>query len=158
MEELTLNNIIAIATSLGVIISTITIIYGVKEYRRQVRRQRVEFYLQMDKAFNSNPTLKRIRSLLFVNDAKAKEELLNIQKIDKNDYAGFFENIAILTSNKLLSIKVVAYMFGLDMIRCESSKEFWQPFIGDEESWHEFRKFVKKIRNVRKASISKSIC
>ena len=149
MTSYSFEAVTAIATAIGSAVALIALILGYPEYKKQSRTRRAEFYVKMQEAFLTNAGFQRIRTLLFSGDASSEKKLKRIPKIQRNDYAGFFEDLAILASNDLVSIQVIGYMFGQDLLKCHQSTEFWHDFIRDEASWKVLNDFVIKISKVR---------
>lgn len=141
--------ITAIVAAFGGLVGVVTLILALMEYARNNSQKRVEFYFELEKRLLQDPTFKQIRDLLHHRGGGAQGKISDIPWLDRNDYAGFFENIAVLVKSGCLSKEVACYMFSQDAIRCWDSNEFWQGFLKDEPYWWVLRDFVAEMRTLR---------
>jgi hypothetical protein len=84
-------------------------------------QKRAEQYFELSKSFSENERFQKICILLEENDQKL--ETLPVH--EKQEFIGFYENIALLMNTGLLRKAVAHYMFAYYAIRCWDSKYFW---------------------------------
>jgi hypothetical protein len=143
-----------IATIIGGLILLLTFLKTTVEYIRQGTHKRVELFLQLDDRFQHNKNFQLIRNYIQTKNPKISQ----VNKKMRSDYAGYFEQIALLTNSGVLKKEVACYMFSDDAIQCWECEEFWKDFDKSDSYWGLLRKFVedmKAIRNKLKPSKNK---
>ncbi|MGD0581501.1 MAG: hypothetical protein ABR974_00995 [Bacteroidales bacterium] len=141
----------AITIIIASIVAVVTVgafIKAVCEYRLQGRQKREEFFNKLNETFNGLE-FKIITSMLEYDD----DELKNITEVDKYDFLGFYEQIAIAVNSKLIKKNIAHYFFGYFAIKCWNSKNFWHVNNKNEIDkndyyWVIFNKFVYEMRKI----------
>jgi hypothetical protein len=129
---------------IAVLLALITLIKGVIEYAHQGAQKRAERFIEMRKRLKDNKTFKEICSMLNDNDPK----LLQIERQEKMDFLGFFEEIALMLNSGLIKKEVAHYMFGYYVIQCWESNNFWNTVSRDGTYWVVFKEFVKEMEKM----------
>jgi len=139
-----------VATVVGVVVASITLIMGIVEFVRQGTQKRAEHFIEMKKRFKENERFREISALLENDDPKLASEPYK----NKRDYLGFFEEIALMVNSGLIKVEVAYYMFGYYAIKCWKSDNFWKiknksgksQYINRESQyWILFKNFAEKM-------------
>jgi hypothetical protein len=148
MEKL-LAILTANASAIGIIVSIITLAIGVvalfkgfAEYVGQNALKRFEKFQEVRRHFKGNEEFKRVCLLLEDGDP----ELRRLDYKAKQDFLGFFEEIALMHNSKIINSNVAHYMFGYYAIRCYESKDFWNGVSRESYYWSLFAKFAQKMK------------
>jgi hypothetical protein len=141
--ELSKDIVIIVAGTIGLF----TFIMNFIENRKQGRQKRVELYMDMTKRLQDDADFRKIRQLLKTKDQQGLKE---ISWGVRSDYAGFFEDVALLTYSGLIRKEIACYMFSDDAIACWDSEDFWQDFKAPrkDEYWGILRLFVEEMRDL----------
>ena len=135
----------SLAIIIGTLIALITIIQAMREYRRQGRFRRVEFFLDARSRLRSDSDFREIINLLETDDPRLTE--ISFKK--KLHFVGFFEEIALLVNSKVLREQVASYMFGYYALICWNSRNFWicpeKELNKEDPYWAIFRSFVAQV-------------
>ena len=138
-----------IISAISVIVGIVTLFKAFTEYRLQGIQKRADLFIAMRKRFKENLVFKDIASLL-------EDDLDSLSSYDfkeKRDYAGFFQEIAIMMNSGLISRNVTHYMFGYFAVKCLTSKNFWDvptKFDPEEHYWMVFRNFALEMYEMDK--------
>jgi hypothetical protein len=145
-------------TTLGFVITITTFIKA-----NQIKS--AEFYLNFKERFKSNETFNSIRANIYMlSEIKEKpqddDKLATIEKLQKTikdidkvkriDYAGFFEEIQVLITKKLVTKKDIYFSFGQYILECDESKEFWEGLDKNHPLWKNFNLLVTEIRRLER--------
>lgn len=129
----------------GGVIGLLTFLMSVFEYRKQGHQKRIELYLEMSRRIEDNPDFRQVRTLLNVGS----EDIRNIPKKTRSDYAGFLESVALMRNSGVISRQVACYMFSHDAVACWNSNAFWEDFTRDDTHWGLLRHFVEEMQSLR---------
>ena len=130
----------------GIIISLITLLLGIFEYKRQGSQKRAEYFNMMKNKLIENDALQNICTLLDTDDEKLKDINFSNKKI----FLSFFEEIAMMMNSKIISKEIVLYMFGYYAIKCWKSKYFWMNNIEKNGFyWLLFNEFASSMDIMR---------
>ena len=121
--------------SIGGVVGLATLVKGVVEYTRQARQKRMELYLELEKRFADNEGFKDIRDLLHARTPESLQTLSQVRWSARNDFAGFFETIAIMVKSGLMERSIACYMFSNPAIEACKTDEFWTGFAHDRKHW-----------------------
>lgn len=140
-------------TAIAVIVGLLTLAKAVNEYRRQGTIKRIEFFLEARNRLKTNAQFQEISILLESDDPKLAE----IPMQHKIEFVGFFEEIALLVTSRVIRKEVAHYMFGYYALKAWDSRNFWllaerpdRPLDRDNEPyWFLFRSFVHAMAPVR---------
>ena len=69
---------------------------------------------------------------------------------ERRDFLGFFEEIALMTNTRLISLRIAHYMFGYYAIQCWKSLVFWSNLQRESDYWSLFRDFAGQMEKVQK--------
>jgi hypothetical protein len=143
--------LLVIAAAVGLltfIIGLSTFIVNVAENRKQGRQKRFELFLEMERKYQDDP-FRQIRSL--INDDTDQQKLKDIPKRTRNDFASFFEAVAIMKNSGLITKEVACYMYSHDAIACWKSDSFWHDFEWRREDayWGVLKGFVLEMEELR---------
>ena len=124
-----------------------TFIRSTAEYVRQGTQKRIELYLDIRKKFDANSKFTEIRNLLDKED----RAITKISLKERQDYAAYFEEVAILMNSGVLKPDVAFYMFSYEAIQCWESELFWHGISRDQDYyWGLLRMFVTEMKQKRK--------
>ena len=133
-----------IAGVVGVLVAVFAFGKGLIEYRSQGLQRRAEHFVAMRRRFKENAAFNNIRELLEIDSP----DLQVVSFLEKIDFLGFFEEIALLMNSGLLRKEVVHYMVGYYAIRCWQSDHFWHGINRDGIYWSLFREFAKDMESM----------
>jgi hypothetical protein len=133
-----------IATIIGVGVAALTLVKCVFEYARQGAQKRAEHFLEMRRRLKEPGKYERICT--FLEDDK--QELADVPYIDKRDFLGFFEEIALMMNSGLIRKEVAHYMFGYYAIRCFESSYFWSNVEKNSIWWSLFINFASEMKRI----------
>jgi len=140
---------IIITTFFG-LITLGTFIKALIEFRLQGRQKRAELYNKFDKVFDEE-SIKRIVDLVETNiDNNNESAIKALPLIDRYYFLGFFEQISLAVNSKLLSKKVVYYMFGKFALNCWNTESYWDGIDKYSHEWYIFRCFVLEMEKEEK--------
>lgn len=161
-----------IATIAGVIVALFTFLKGVIEYMKQGSQKRAELFNTMRKKYKENENFKNIRRLLEKELSerdllkkrkleKVDEDLKNVNIIDKMDYIGFFEEIALMMNSKIIKKEIVHHMFAYYAILCYDSTNFWLDgsvsIEKDNDIYlHLFKEFVTSMKKIEEKQMNEN--
>ena len=77
--------------------------------------------------------------------AYCNPELEKVPYVEKRDFLGFFQELAIQMNSGLIPKEVVHYMFGYYAIRCWDCESFWKGVSRETLHWKLFRDFVEDM-------------
>jgi hypothetical protein len=132
-----------------------TLIKAIIEYQRQNAVKRFEKFQEINKRLDE-PNMASLKPLL-ETDAP---ELMTVPYIQKHDFLGIHEEIAIMVNTKIMKKKVAYYMYGYYAIRCYRSKYFWE---GEETPgrdsiyWSLFNEFAREMLDIETKSVRRPI-
>ena len=81
--------------------------------------------------------------------ANASNTLRLLPWIEKRDFVGFFEELALMAESGLIRTSVVHYMFGYYAVECSKSDEIWNDTDGlkrDSRYWALFHSFANRMQ------------
>jgi hypothetical protein len=107
-------------------------------------------FLHLREAFKANERFSDLFQLIDEND----ERLKHVQFSKKQDFIGFYEDIALLINSGILREEIAHYMFAYYAIKCWESEHFWDQLDRDSPYWALFKCFVEKMKT-HASSISK---
>ena len=120
----------------------VSIVLSIAEFRRQGSQKRAEHFLEVRNKLRTDPRFQNIVNML-ENDAP---ELSQVPFIDKRDFLGAFEEVALLMNSGLIRPEVAYYMFGYDSLRCWESEHFWSDVNRDSRYWALFKRFSLQMK------------
>ena len=128
----------------GTLVTTITLILGILEYRRRGKIKRIEMFLETRRRFKENSEFKNIFEQLEMNDPKLRQ----ISWEMKLQLLGFFEEVALLVNSKIIKKHIAHYMFGYYAIRCWESTYFCSGVNKKSNYWSVMNDFVKNMKKL----------
>ena len=140
-----------VAIILGTIVAALTLIKAVAEYTRQNAQKRAEHYARLREQFHRTDRFTGLFDLIGEDDPKLSEIPFHI----KQDFLGFYEDIAIMMNSGLLKKPVAHYMFSFYALRCWESKHFWTTMNRESEYWSLFQYFVTQMAAFEKNLVGK---
>jgi hypothetical protein len=146
---MTLDDARNLAIITGTVVAALTLIKAVVEYTRQNAQKRAEYYTKLREKFKENNRFTELFELLR-NEDNDDPKLAELAYQVKQDFLGFYEDIALLMNSGLLKKPVAHYMFAYYAIRCWESKHFWEKMDRASLYWSLFRHFVKEMSAVEK--------
>ena len=135
---------IAIILSVGV--AVLTLVKAVVEYTRQNSQRRAEHYLKLREKFSESEKFDNLFEMIEKNDPA----LSQIAVHRRQEFLGFYEDVALLVNSGLLRKPVAHYMFAYYAIRCWESDHFWDSMDRNSAYWRLFRHFVAQMEQVEK--------
>lgn len=135
----------AIAIIAGGVVALVTFLFAMLEYVRQGHQNRASRFVEMRRRFLETPLFREILNLLNTDDPKLRE--IPIQ--DRRNFAGFFEEVALMVNSKLISPKVAHYMFGDYVLLTSRSKHFWHDLDRNGVYWALFRQFATSMEAMK---------
>lgn len=126
------------------LLSLITGVFGIYEYREQGKVQRVQYFLEMRHRFKDNQEFQMISDAI-LND---KNVLTSFTHRQRANYAGFFSEVALLVEAGYVSPEVAYYMFGFYAIECSDREDFWGDLTPKSKNWVPFFDFADKMRKM----------
>jgi hypothetical protein len=136
----------AIVASLTFLVGVATLIKSVTEYSKQNSLKRFEKYESLSKNWIEDDDIQEIVALLQSGQGQ-KLRGFSIRK--KEEFVGFFEEIALMVDSRLLKKKIAYYMFGYYTILCDESEDFWHDLEKSEHFWSLFRRFTSEMKRIR---------
>jgi hypothetical protein len=133
---------VAVMTTL---VALATLWKTLSEYMRQGTEKRAEKFLTMRSRLRTNPDFLRICQLLEADDPLLRD----VPLIEKDNFIGFFEELALLWNSKVFSDEVVYYMFSYFGLACWRSQNFWHGLNRDQVLWSHFRDFVERLSELQ---------
>ncbi len=130
-------------TLLGIIATVVTLYIGVDEHRLQGTQSRAEHFLSIRHQFRDSESFRQITEWITNND----DTLRNLSPEKKANYAGFFEELALLVNSEQVRIEVVSYTFGFYAIQCWESKKFWHGL--EQDGWVLLKDFVHQMKQAK---------
>ena len=147
LETTSLLDIIKIITIVITAIAAIfTMIKGYLEYELMNKAKKFELYIKYRKKLKEDEIFKNIIKCLV--ETSKTEDIKDISLMDKFLFIGFYEDIAILMKNKLITPEIAHYMFGYYAIKCWYNDNFWHDINKDSYYWHVFKDFVEKMEKI----------
>ena len=146
---MTLDDARNLALIFGVAIALATLTQGVIEYIRQGMQKRAELFREMRNRLQDNDRLRELIEMLTIDDPKLAE----VPYRDKQEFIGYYEEVAILLNSGLIKRYVAHYMFSYYAVRCWESKHFWCNLNRNATYWSLFRKFVKDMKDIEKSFV-----
>ncbi len=131
------------------VVGLVTFYKGYKEYKLSNTQKRVELFERYRSNLRDNESYAKILNLIEADD----DELLTLPLVEKYQYLGFFEEIALLVNSKLVKKEIAHYMFGYLAIACWNSEDFWSNLNRDAIYWRVFRQFVDEMKTVEAEQI-----
>lgn len=123
------------------IVAVATLASAAMEARRRNRQHRAETFVLMRRRFLESPDFQQILSLLHEDSPSLAELPIQVRR----NFAGFFEEVALMVNSRLLSPVVASYMFGRYVVLTAKSEYFWNGMDRDERYWALFRGFAAQI-------------
>lgn len=132
------------AVIIGASVAAVGLFRGLYEYARQNTQKRAESYLQLREKFKESTRFKDLFELLENDDPR----LATMSYEKKQDFLGFYEDIALFVNSGLLKKEVAHYMFGYHALKCVKSQHFWstKELERDSPYWALFRNFVQQMQ------------
>lgn len=123
------------------VVAVATLASTALEARRRNRQHRAETFVLMRRRFLDSAEFQQILSLLHEDSP----ELAELPVQSRRNFAGFIEEVALMTNSRLLSPMVASYMFGRYVVLTDKSVNFWKGLDKDERYWALFRQFAAEI-------------
>jgi hypothetical protein len=139
-----------IIAGVGALIALAGLAKALIEYTQQGRQKRAEQFFDLRRRLKDSNEFKRIAGLL--DDPSAAEELAHVPFVEKRDYLGLFEEVALVVNSGLIKPEVAHYMFGYYAIRCWESEPFWAGVNRDSPYWSLFAYFAQQMARIEQAS------
>jgi hypothetical protein len=133
---------VAIATAL---VALATLWKTLSEYVRQGTEKRAEQFLTMRTRLRTNADFAHICQLLETDDPSLRD----VPLVEKDNFIGFFEELALLWNSKVFNDEIVYYMFGYFALACWRSENFWHNLNRDQILWSHFRDFVERLTQLQ---------
>lgn len=134
-----------------------TLIKGTLEYVKQGAQKRTELFLRMRDRYDKFLDLCTL--LEHQSEPAASKALRSLPFDKKNEFLGFYEEIALMTRSGLKRPAVAHYMFGYFALRCWECDDFWSPSAGgpnrDSRYWEVFRRFTLDMQKEEKKFLAK---
>ena len=108
IELMTWTEVKELAALIGAAIAILTFIKSTFEYVLQGAQKRAERFLAVRKVFKDNPKFRDICDYVDRDDPV----LATLPLQDRRDFAGFLEEVAILTNSHIVSEEVSLHFFG----------------------------------------------
>jgi len=143
---MTLDDAKTVATIGGTAVALAALIKAVFEYTRQNKQKRAEQYIELREKFKEDGRFDKLFELLENDDP----QLADVPYYVKQEFLGFYEDIALLVKSGLLRRAVAHYMFSYYAIRCWESDNFWKTMNRDSVYWRLFKHFVEDMKAVEK--------
>ena len=99
--------ITAIATSVGIIFTLISIYVALEQYKKENRFKKAAYFSDMRNKFKTNQVFNQIREAV-----NAGQNLHQFTQTQLYDYAGFFEELQIAINSNFIKAEMVYYLFG----------------------------------------------
>lgn len=128
---------------IGIIITVISFVMGVSEHRMQGKQDRAEYFLEIRHQFRDNPGFQNITEMI----TQDSDSLLTLSPEMKANYAGFLEEIGLLSNSGLVRFEVANYIFGFYAIQCWKSKKFWTGL--EQDDWVVLEDFAKRLEKAK---------
>lgn len=139
-----------IITGLGALIALAGLVKAVFEYVRQGRQKRAEQFFELRRRLKDSGEFRRIAGL--IDDPGGAEELRRVPFVEKRDYLGLFEEVAIVVNSGLIKPEVAQYMFGYYAVGCWQSEAFWEGVNRESPYWSVFADFAQKMARIEDTS------
>lgn len=133
-----------LAVIAGTVVAIVTFIKAVVEFTRQNKQKRAEQYIDLRDAFKGNRRFDKLFGLLETDDPSLAQIPFHI----KQDFLGFYEDIALLVKSGLMRRTVAHYMFAYYAIRCWNSENFWKGMNKNSPYWWLFRHFAEEMQAI----------
>ncbi len=135
--------------------TTFGFVITIKTFIKANQIKSAEFYLNFKERFKANKSFNEIRHLIFELNKDKENQLLKDQieektRIEKIDYAGFFEEIQVLITKKLVSKKDIYFSFGQYILGCDKCEPFWLNLKKDTPEWSQFKRLCMEMENQKK--------
>ena len=139
-------NAAGITAIVGVIAFLFTVARALYEYSKQNRLTRFDKYEELSKNWSSDEGVQEIIALL---DHDPEHKLADLETSKKQDFVGYYEEIALMLESAILKKRIAYYMFGYHTIRCYESKDFWTPEMELQSPyWSLFRRFAEQMKKI----------
>jgi hypothetical protein len=127
----------------GAVVGILGFAKGLYEYSKQTALKRAENYLKLREKYKESSRFKDLFEMLETDD----EKLRDIPYEKKQDFLGFYEDIALFMNSGMLKPEVAHYMFSYHAIKCSQSKNFWSHEHINKTSpyWGLFNDFVAQM-------------
>jgi hypothetical protein len=135
------------AAILTAVVALATFLKAIAEYIKQGATKRAEQFLEMRSRLRENQDHARICELLEHDDL----QLRSVPMMEKDNFIGFFEELALLWNSKVFNDQIVYYMFGYYAIACWRSENFWYGLNRDQVLWSHFRDLVSRLEKMEKS-------
>jgi hypothetical protein len=130
-----------IAALTGAVLALGAFIRGLVEYARQGTQKRAEYFIAMRRRLKDTPSYNQLCNLNEQDDAALRE----VPFIEKLNFVGFFEEVALMMNSGQIRKGVTHYWFGYYALRCWESENFWHGLNREASYWFVFREFVRKM-------------
>ncbi|WP_164983919.1 hypothetical protein [Cellulomonas endophytica] len=142
-----------VLTTAALVVGLLTLVKAVNEYRRQGTIKRIEFFLEARNRLKTNASFQQIVQLL----ESDHPDLRDVPMQNKIDFLGFFEEVALLVTSRVIRREVAQYMFGYYALKTWESENFWllaerpeRPLDKvNEPYWVLFRGFIASMTPIR---------
>ena len=131
----------------GAIVALSSLLLSINEYKRQGSQKRAEHFLELRRKLKTNPSFQSIVDMLEYD----APELSSVAYIEKREFLGALEEVALMMNTGLIRPEVAYYMFGYDTIRCWDSQHFWSDMNRESTYWGLFRKFAQMMKRFEDA-------
>jgi hypothetical protein len=135
-----------IIAGVGRLIALAGLAKALLEYTQQGRQKRAEQFFALRRRMKDSSEFRRIAGLL--DDPRGAEELAPVPFVEKRDYLGLFEEVALVVNSGLITPEVAHYMFGYYAIRCWENEAFWVGVNRDSLYWSVFADFARQMERV----------
>jgi len=109
------------AVIIAAVVAVATFVKALHEYVLENKRKRAQMYFEMRASYKFDEKFSDMFEML----EKDSKELMHLNFNKKQDFLGFYEDLALLMNTGVLKPEVVHYMFGYYAIRCWQSENFW---------------------------------
>jgi hypothetical protein len=150
-----IENVKNVTLILGTFVGVFTLVKAFFEYKFQLRQKRAEFFLGIRNDFLKDPKHQVIRQLLYNPDKNERRKLIEISRVDRAEFADFFENVALLTYSGLIRFTVSCHSFSWYAIECWDSECFWNSIERNNGDWDLLKRYVKEMK-LRRSKCSES--
>jgi hypothetical protein len=128
----------------GTVVALTTFLTGVLEFYRQSHHRRVEYFIDMRRRFLETPLFQEMLRLIATDDPALRQ----IPVQDRRNFGGFFEEVALLVSSRLISREVAHYMFGHYVLLTARSENFWDGLDRYGTYWKLFNAFAREMEEI----------
>jgi hypothetical protein len=143
---MTITAYISIVTAL---VAIGTLWRSIAEYVRQGATKRAEQFLEMRTRLRTNPEFVEICELLETDSPR----LHDVPLLQKDNFIGFYEELALLWNSRVFNDQIVFYMFGYFALACWRSEHFWWNLNREQQLWAHFRDLVQRLEAMERSFV-----